>query len=798
MFRHFFLISFRVFRKQKSFSFINVFGLALGIACSILIGLFIHFEYSYDRFHEKADRIYRVYADTEVEGSFFKMLPYVSGKLGEEVHAIPEIEACLRTSAYRNGRIHIFKGEKRFTEESILGVDSAFFEIFDFPLLMGSDKEALANPQQIVISETLARKCFGEEDPMGKTISLQAREATQDYLVSGVMKDFPSNSRFLYDAVVSFQNRPFLDQTPYANDPFSWGNLSYETFILTRNPVVDYAGMQEKLSALISEKESYYMGIQSLTDIRLSTGGIGLKAERNIKTLYTFGLIALIIMLIACINFMNLSTARASTRKLEVGVRKVLGARPGQLFRQFMGEALFHGLLAFMLAFLITDLSLPLFKKLFDLEMSLSVIFTPWGMMSIVLGLGIISFLAGAYPALVLANQQGILLRSSQGGSGKSGKYIRKGLVVVQFVASCLLIIGTLVIFRQMNYIQSKDLGFDQEKVVYLPLFGAGDSVNRHVLRETMLQLPAVRSASSTSVAWGYGSMINGVGLKGAPEDSEQMVQVVAVESGYIESLGLRLKEGHGFREDHATDSKSGFVVNAAFVNSFNLEDPIGAEIQRNGQEGKIIGVVENFHYSSLKNEIEPLLIYVNTSSSQKYAYSYLILKLDRGDLRQQLDKMEATWTSLYPRRPFIYKLQDEILDRLYKDELMLGRLMGTFSILAIVIASLGLLGLITFTATQRTKEIGIRKVLGANIGDIVLLLTRSYALLLGISFLIAVPLGAFFMHQWLENFAYHITLEYWIFGVAGLLAALIAGLSAGIQSYRAATINPADALRDE
>jgi putative ABC transport system permease protein len=798
MFRHFFLISFRVFRKHKSFGLINVLGLALGIACSLLIGLFIHFEYSYDRFHENADRIYRVYADDD-EGGFFQMLPYISGKFGEAYHAVPEIEACVRTTKYQSGRIHISRDEKRFTEESILAADSSFFEVFSFPLLMGSGQKALVHPRQIVISESFAKKSFGEEDPMGKTLSLQAREATQDYLVTGVMKDLPGNSRFQYDAVVSFQNRLFLDQAPFADEAFKWGNLSYETFILTKEPVADYDAMMAKLSSLITDKDNaYYMGVQSLTDIRLSTAGIGIEAERNIKTLYTFGMIALIIMFIACINFMNLSTARASTRKLEVGVRKVLGARPGQLFRQFMGEAFFHGFLAFVLAFLIADLSLPLFKSLFDLEISLAVLFNPLGIVGVVMGLLVVSFLAGAYPAVVLSNQQGNLIRSTRHASGKSGKYVRKGLVVAQFVASCLLIIGTLVIFRQMDYIQSKDLGYDQSKVVYLPLKGAGERVNRHVLKEKVLELPEVQSASCTSLAWGYGSMINSVGLKGEPEDKEQYTQVIAVEPGYTGSLGLEFKAGHGFRKDHVTDSKSGFVVNEAFVQLFNLSDPIGTEIQRNGQEGTIIGVAKDFHFLSLRNKIEPLLLYSDAGEYAEFVYSYLLVKLDQGDLRQQLDKIEAVCTNLYPQRPFTYKLQDEILDQQYREEEKLGRLMGTFSILAIVIASLGLLGLITFTAAQRTKEIGIRKVLGANIGDIVLLLTRSYALLLGIAFVIAVPLGAYFMHNWLENFAYHISLEIWIFGSAGLLAALIAGLTAGFQSYKAATINPADALRDE
>jgi len=671
--------------------------------------------------------------------------------------------------------------------------------MFNFPLIRGSKLTALGKKQHIVISESFAKKCFGDEDPMGQRLNLQAKESTRAFIVSGVMADFPGNTVFSADVIVPFSNFPFFNQSPYEKPKFSWGNLRFETFILTREPLESYEEMAAKLSSLVPENLdfSYKMNVQPITDLHLCLEERGPKGTADSRGLFTFGMIALIIMLIACINFMNLNTARSSTRRLEIGVRKVLGANSKQLIFQFLGEAFLHCLFAFVVGLILVDISLPLMQRFFDLKLTLVPLVTTNGILGMIGGWIIISLLAGIYPAIFLSRLQNNQLRSTYQATGKGGRGVRKVLVVLQFSASIVLILSTLVIFRQMHYTQSKDLGYNKEHLIDITLRGAGTAINFGTLTQEFEKLPIVQSAALSSASLGQGAWLNMVNLIENPED-EKPVLVIAGEQGYTETMGFQLSTGHSFRENHITDQHAGFVVNKAFVEEFEIASPLGTEVKRNDQQGKIIGVLEDFHFNSFKSKISPLIIFVDTTRYPEETYTNLAVRLQSGNISQHLEQLEAAWTSLYPDRPFNYRFQDEILASFYKSEQRLAKLMGIFSMLAVVIASLGLLGLITFTAAQRTKEIGVRKVMGASIQDIVLLLTRSYASLMAIAFVVAVPLGAYLMNSWLEDFAYRISLEAWIFGVAGFLAALIAGLTAGIQSYKAAIINPAEALRDE
>jgi putative ABC transport system permease protein len=799
MVKHFFIVTLRTFRKQKGVTAINLLGLAIGLACAVILGLFIHFEWSFDRYHSRADRLYRVIANQE--GGWIDHQSHTSRQIKEIVkEELAEVETAFRFREYSPKYVQVSVDERKFLEEEVVVADAAIWQALDFQFIHGNPENALDDIYSVVLTRSTALKFFGTTNVLGKMVDIHAEEASQPFQVTGVIEDQPANSHFQFDLMVPFAAYTFLDQAPWSRNDFSWNNLTIETYLMTYEPI-EKEVFDKKLSQLVPPNKdgslNYEMYAQPLTDIRLGRMELGVEPETDIRILYIFSCIAILILLIACINFINLSTARASIRQQEVGIRKVLGATRHQLFRQFLGEAFLYTFVATFLSLVIADLTLPFLNEGMSLEIRLSPLFTPGGIAILSGILGAVVLLAGSYPAIYLSGLQSPLLGQSRGGSGKGGNHLREGLVVIQFTASIILLTGTLVSYQQMDFIRTKALGFDKENVLYLPLHGPGTQIEADVLREEMARLPQVKYAAKTSMALGDAANMHGVSLSGKEDDFEIMT-ILGVDPFLQKTMDFTMESGNWFREGNTADAATGFVVNEAAVRHFNLENPIGTSLSRNNQKGQVIGVVKDFHTASLHEKIEPLVLFMDTSEFKKYTYTNLAIRLEPGNLRESLEEVEATWTALYPNHPFQYEFQDEKLSKIYEADQRFGLLITLFSLLAVGIACLGLLGLVTFTAFQRTKEIGIRKILGATVKDIILLLTRSYFALIVVSFLVSVPAAWWLTRLWLQDFAYRIEVQPWVFGVVACVTLLITALTTGYQSYRAATANPADILRDE
>ena len=791
MLRNYFKIAFRSLLRHRGFTILNIIGLAVGMAAFFLIFQYVRFEYSYDDFVTKKDRVYRLVTDIKsqsgVQHNWTSSMP-MAIQLKREYPAIGDVVRLSKQSTL------LKRGDVIFQEERTIFADSGLFNIFDFPLVEGDPASALKEPFSVVLSESTAKKYFGSADPIGQTLFFS--DSGYDAKVTGVMKDLPENSTIKADLFVSMATmKRFRDSSDYR-----WGRNNTVSYLLMR-PGTSTAALESQFRSFINRhmdaelklsQQEEALSLEKLKDTYWSSRGGWVTGSKT--NVYVFSLIALFILLIACINFVNLTTARSAERAKEVGVRKVIGAGRFQLMRQFLSESVLLCLIAFVFAGALCEALLPSFNLLAGKTVSEGVLSQP-GELLILAGIALaIGLLAGFYPALVLSGFRPIVSLKGRFSSGTRGLLLRRGLVVFQFTISIFLIIGTAVVFLQLDYMRSRDLGFDKQQELVID---EHNDVHKAAFRQEVARLPNVQSAALSGSVPGEGYYTANTSLENSRGEMQPaIVDLTYVDFGYLEQYKMKLLAGRFFDPNIATDTMQAMIINekaVEFLGYSRPEQAVGHRFEQWGKKGVIIGVIGNYNFEGLQQEIKPLTICINLDDC-----NYLSAKVSTRDLPATMAAIRKTWEGMAPNRTFDYFFLDQRFDRQYRAEVRFGRLFINFAVLAIFISCLGLLGLASYSTIQRTKEVGVRRVLGASVAGIVRLLSMEFLVLVGVAFLVAVPVAWYLMHRWQENFAYKAGLGWWIFAGAGVLAMMIAFGTISYQAVRAATASPVKALRTE
>jgi putative ABC transport system permease protein len=826
MLKNYFKIAFRNLFKNKVYSFINIFGLAVGIACCMLIGLYVYNEWSYDEFHSKSDRLYRAWVHEDYgndEIYFNSVTPFI---LASTLEAnIPEVEQTTRFFNFSN--LVKRPDQSESTSETISMVDPAFFEMFDFEVVSGSVSPLLENPGTVVLTEEAARQFFGDQNPVQQTISIQIGDALNDFTVAAVMKDPAVNSSIQFDLLIPFSNGPKIFSE---GAQLSWFNVSTETYVLLQENI-DAERLDTKLSSMINtvlgdqygdefnENDlTYTVGLQPITDIRLNTAiPAGIAAVSDPVYSYILGAIALLILLIACANFMTLSISRSASRAKEVGIRKTIGAQRQHLMYQFWGEALLMTTFALTIGILLAELLLPQFNALSGTELQL--IFNG-NLLLFLLGTALfVSLIAGIYPALILSGFRPVeVLKGRLSLSGDKNLF-RQAMVVFQFTLSIVLIAGTLIITKQLDFLRSADLGYQKEQVLVLstdlnpgpgtPLMATIEEAGR--LKER-LESELAGFPEITSFSLSLFTPVQSGGWITADyrdqNDRKRYFDFNIVDHSFIDTYGINILSGRNFSIDNPSDQRRAILVNRALADDYGWENPIGQRLPgANFEDHEIIGVVENFHYESLHTEVEPLAITINPgilfSGIENVGFNAsptprISIRFTSQDLPALMSRIEENWELAATGAPFNYTFVDQAVDNQYQQEERLNQIVFFGSALAIIIACLGLFGLASLMVVRRTKEIGVRKVLGASSSSIVLLVNKEFTKLVIIAFLFAAPIAWYLTNRWLQDFAYRIDVGIGIFIFAGLSALAVAWLTVSYQSAKATLINPTESLRSE
>jgi putative ABC transport system permease protein len=799
MLRHHLSFAFRALRRDRIYTGLNILGLATGLAAALLVLLWVQDELTFDRFHRQGKNITRVLSNWSFGGNR-EWTEVTPARLAPAAKAeLPEVQEAVRVWQFGARTFQI--GATLLEADDAMIVDDAFFDLFDFPILRSDGSAPLQTPNGILLTETLARQFFADADPLGKTVRFDNK---LDFTVTGIIKDPPSNSSIQFSCLMPWE--PVADQL--VRDPeqaFHWGMMSYTTWFLLR-PEADRPELAHKLAALATrhqnklDKSEYWYALQPLHQVYLDSGMLrwwsGGEGDR--KTIAIFGLIGLLILAIACINYINLSTARASMRAKEVGVRKTVGAGRGELFAQFMAESGLLILAATGLAVVLAQTALPLFNELSGKNLQSEQFFQP-AVLRVIAGAALLALLlAGIYPALLLTRFNPVAVLKGQffhiGKSGKNtGAMLRKTLVTGQFVFSLALIIGALVIARQMAFLREAKLGYERENIFAVYFFDKQAATD--VIKRALQGKPGVAAVTiSDNNLVELGSQNGGMQWEGKPAEKEMPIWQLGVDTDLPDFFGLELLEGRWFRPELNGWDTTSFIFNETAIREMGLTgDAAGKWVKFNGTTGVIAGVVKDFHFRSLRDAIEPLILYQSPEWTDVF-----YVKTRPGQTEEAIASARAVYEQHNPDKIFKYAFLDETYDKLYKTETRAGTLFNLFAGLAVLISGLGLLGLATFAAQHRTKEIGIRKVLGASVMSVVGLLTKDFLTLVLASFLIASPLAWWAMNHWLEDFAYRIDMPWWVFALAGSVAVLLAFLTVGFQGLRAALANPVKSLRSE
>ncbi|MEZ4699802.1 MAG: ABC transporter permease [Rhodothermales bacterium] len=794
--------------RHKGYAAINVVGLSVGIACSLLIMLFVRSEWTYDRFHEKSDRIYRAWVhESYGEGQEFfnSVTPMPLGPAIAETY--PEVEAYVRYTVFDN---LVRPGANTLTE-SIQLVDAAFFEVFDFPLVAGERSQALDGLNDVVLSESAARRLFGEGAALGKTLDIRIGDETfEPFVVSAVAADPPPNSSIQYGVVLRFENgtgRRWSERALQA-----WFNVSPETYLLLK-PGTDADAFQAKLPAMVNtvlgdevQPGQYVVGLQPIADIHLNTAiPQGIAPVSDPAYSYILATIAFFVLLIACINFTILAIGRSARRATEVGIRKAVGANRSQLMLQFWGETLLLTAITMGVGFALAWLAMPFFNALAGQRLAIRL---DGGLIAIATGLFLsVGLLSGAYPAVVMSEYRPIQVLKGAVAAGRQGNVLRKGLIAVQFVLSIALIASTLVIRSQLQYVQTRDLGFDREQVVVVET-GVPPEVGAPLVERMRNELagdPAVVRIGSSQYAFASGAWLE-LGYR-ANDGRFREFNVNVVDPEYIDAMGMEMTTGRNFSLDIPSDANQAIIVNEAFVAAYGWDDPLTAQLPGPFGPHRIIGVVRDFNFASLHTEVTPLALVLNLDMLDEGASDHsagqspqpkIAIRIRPGDLRDRVDRIERAWNTVAPGQDFVYSFLDQTLQRQYVQEERLGRMVGIASLLAVLIACLGLFGLATLTVSRRTKELGIRKVLGASSAGLVALIANEFVVLVAVSFVIATPVATWAMRRWLDGFAYRVDISPALFVAAGALVLVVALLTVSFQAIRAALADPVDSIRYE
>ena len=792
----YFKISWRNLLKQKLYSSINIGGLAIGLASFILILLYVEHELTYDQFYGNSQNIYRVYqkqpGNVFQETDFFAVTP---APLASSLKAeFPEVEHA--TSISRISSLFSL-GEDVFYEDGIWA-DEHYFDVFNIPLLQGNPEKALSEPNSIVLTESMALKMFNYENPIGKSVKIQNYSIDTDFIVTGLMADLPDKSSIKYQYITSINSRSNYKK---AIEESSWNNNSYHTFF-TMPTGNDAAQIQQKIrEANIPQKynkdetntDEYY--VSSLADLHLETGinfDIGLKGDKKYVTF--FSIIAVLIVLLACINYMNLAIARSINRAREVGLRKVIGAIKKQLIAQFLGESLLITILAFVLALALVQLVLPFFGDLIERDLSLNLFENPYLLLGSLLLLIFVGIFSGSYPAFYMSSLQPVKVLKGKIDSKTRNSGLQKFLVVGQYTVSITLITACLIIYQQMQFIQNKELGYNKDHVITIDSRNRDLAKDIETLEQEWLANPNIQKVAYSS---SLPSNVDSSTEIALDEDSEDgvLIYITRVGYDYLNVFGIELLAGRNFSRDIKSDEKEGYILNETAVKALGWtpEEAIGKQFDYGDDPSTIIGVVKDFHMHSMHLDIQPLMISLTTSG----IVGNLSVKVAQENLPETIAHLEKTMKK-YSTYPFEYAFLNDKFDQLYKEDMRLGETFGFFTILAVIIASLGLFGLAAFTTQQRTKEIGIRKVLGASPLKIFSLLAENFLKLIAIAFVLSIPLAWYGMEKWLQDFAFRIDIKWWMFALTGLAVFLVAYLTIGYQSLKAALVNPVKSLRSE
>ena len=787
MFKNYILVTVRNLKKNSTYSFLNIIGLAVGMTAFILIALYVQYELSFDKYHENADRIYRVIR----EGRAFTPAP-LGPALKEK---IPEVDSVARI--LRNSNTLISHEQKHFLEEEFYWADPETFDIFSIPFIGGDPETALNDPSAIVLSQRTAKKYFGDADPMGKIMTVSER---YEFKVSGVFDDMPANSHFVMDAVVPYETY-FRITT---NDITNWrSNFSYTYFLLRKG--ADPGVMENKISPVIEIpllkaagiKEPYpkYFFIQPLTEIHLHSHLMQeIGPNNDIKYIILFSSIAFLILFIACINYMNLATARSLRRGKEVGMRKVVGAQKGQLIVQFLGESVAMAVLAMIFSTMMVLMALPAFNNLVERQLSLNPIHNPQLSLGLVFITLFVGLFAGSYPAMRMSGFRAISVLSGAFTRSPKGSSLRNVLVLFQFSITIILIICTIAVREQLKFIKNVDMGYTKEQIITLPVRLGSVRRNIQSIKTELMRYSDIIAVSTSDRLPNNIDTFTSRDWTGRNPDEPIPIFYNTAGYDFIDLFGIQIVQGRNFSRDFPSDETGAFLVNETAVKVAEWESPIGRKFTHwSGQTGKIVGVIKDFHIHSLHSPIEPLYVFLNARD-----FSNIAIKIRSANIPATIDYVEGVVKKFSPSYPFSYSFFDEVFERAYFTEQRMGRVFGTFAILAIFIACLGLFGLTAFAAEQRTKEIGIRKVLGASDSKIFLLLSKEFVRWVLLANLIAWPISYFAMNKWLQNFAYRIHIGIVDFLLSGGTALLIAYLTVSYQSIKSARANPVDSLRYE
>jgi putative ABC transport system permease protein len=817
-------IALRNFQKNRLYTLINISGLAIGLAATWLIGLFVLNEQSFDRFVPDVNRICAVGLDLkfgEEEGMTTNTPPPLGPRL---LLDYPEIESAARTFYLQETVVRRdISGQAPliFNENTAYGADSSFLELFAYPMLEGNASSALDRRNSLVLSKTMAEKYFGKQSPMGQQLYIN----DTPYTITGIAEDLPQNSSVQFDFLLSLNTFKVIE-----NFAWSWIWLQVDTWVKLRNDATpaSIAELESKFPTMVKghapaaynrigvdlikqmEKgDRYNVKLFPLKTLHLGQGALisRLTTLGNYKQVRTYGLIGALILLLACVNFMNLSTARSMQRAREVGVRKALGSQRQTLIGQFMAESLFYSLMAWVLAFVLAVVALPLFNELAGMDMVVKDLFH-----AKVLGLGLVltfvaGLLGGTYPAFFLSRFKVSEIFRKAGGSTRSGHGgVRNALVVLQFTVSIALMLGSWVMYQQLQYAMKDSPGLNREHVMVLPMLrNLSEPGKMEAFRQRLLEIPEIKAASHSTFLPSIGSF----GDFYEPEQGNQKSQVAKsmalssflTDADFINTLGIEIIKGRGFYPNNAKSDSTSIILNEAAVRSIGWEDPIGKWITYPGngnQRFQVVGIMRDFHLGSVQTVIEPTAIFHESSNTYQTWASYLSLRLQPGTEKAAIGKVQNLWSKDLPNAPFEYSFLDDSFKNLYLQEQKGATILTLFTILALFIGCLGLFALAAYTAEQRTKEIGIRKVLGASVLGITSLLARDFIKLVALAIVLACPIAWYFMNQWLADFAYRIDMQWWMFVMVGLLALVIAVLTIGFQSVKAALVNPVTSLKSE
>lgn len=791
MFNNYLKVAFRNLLKNKGHSFINISGLSVGMAACLLIALWVQDELSYDRYHEKANRIYRVVQQYEDSGHVNRSV-MTPAPLGPAL--VREFSGIQKAARFGRNEFLVRLRDKLFYEY-VFFADAEMFEMFTFPLLKGNPKTAIQNPNSMLISEAIRDKYFGKEEPVGKIITLNER---RDYKITGIFKNIPSNSHFRFDFLGSFlnYNPTHLDQ---------WEISNYHTYILiAKNYPVDK--VMEKLPQFIKkykgkealEEYKATYTFQPLTWIHLHSRLKGeIEPGSDIGSVYISSVIALFILLIACLNYINLSTAKYANRAKEVGLRKVLGATRYQLTKQFLGESFLFSFIALSLALLLVPLFLPLFNFLTGKKLVINYVDNLFLLLNLVILFFFVGLVSGFFPAFFISGFQPAKSLKAMFTTRSIIALLRRCLVVFQFAISIIFIISTLIISNQLSYMRNKKLGFNKEYIVNIPIRSLEALKKYETTKSEFLKNVNVLAVSASSFFPGRNNWSVNYWREGLSAEAHPMISCIMVDHDFLETFGIKLVEGRNFSEEFPRDSEQAYILNESALKEIGWESPIGKKFhlgrKQAGRKGTVIGVVGDFHLQSLHQEIKPLALFVAPQW-----FSYLSVRIKPGNIPNTLHFLRDKWNELIHGQSFAYSFLDEDFNNLYKDEMRIGRILMIVTFLALLIACLGLFGLAAFSAEQRTKEIGIRKVFGASGPGIVLLLSKDFSRLILVANIFAWPIVWFAMTKWLQNFAYRTGIGIWIFLLTGLLTFAIALLTVSYKAAKTAATKPAEILRYE